>query len=108
MVVSDEQVERALDYLRSSVDEIADAKYRLVKAEGMKDHTEAVVASASTAKAADARKMEARANKLYADAIEEKAEASRLYERLKAKREAASAFIEAWRSSSANYRSMTL
>ncbi len=106
--ISDESVERALDWLRDHAAVIGDAKRRTVLAEHMLRHIEALEFKASDGKSAEARKADARTSKRYVDAIKEDAVAAGEYERLKALREAAALKIEAWRSEQANFRAMRI
>lgn len=107
-IVNDEDVEKALDWLRDSAAVLGEAKARVIKAASMVKHIEALEFLASNEKSADARKSYARTTVRYLTAITEEADAAGEYEKLRALREAASAKIEAWRSEQANYRSMKL
>ena len=106
--VSDDEVEKALSYLRDSAREIGGAKERLVKAGHMVKHVEALMFLASEERSADARRASARTTDEYVEAINEEAIAAGEYERMKSLREAASAYIEAWRTEGANYRAMRI
>ena len=104
--ISEESLEKALDWLRDHASVIGKAKERTVMAEHMLRHTEALEFKMSEAKSVDARKADARTSKRYVEAIREDAVAAGEYERLKALREAAALKIEAWRSEQANLRRM--
>jgi hypothetical protein len=107
-IVTDEDLSKALDWLRDSAPAIGEAKARLVKAGHMLKHIEALLFLASEEKSAEARKSSARASDKYLDAINEEAFAAGDYEKMKALREAAALKIESWRSEQANYRSMKI
>ena len=105
-IVTDEDLQKALDWLRDNAAPIGDAKARLVKAGHMIKHIEALQFMKSDQKSAEARKAEARMSQTYLDAINEEASACGEYEKMKALREAAALKIESWRSEQANYRAM--
>ena len=107
-IVTDEDLSKALDWLRDEAQAIGDAKARVVKAGHMLKHVEALEFLKSDGKSAEARKSEARASEAFLDAINEEAFAAGEYEKMKALREAAALKIEAWRSEQANYRSMKI
>lgn len=107
-LISDTELEKALDWLRDNAAAIGDAKYRAKKAENMVKHIEALEFKASDARSAEARKADARTSERWIKAIEEDALAAGDYERLRGLREAAAMKIEAWRSEQANFRSMKI
>lgn len=107
-IVTDEEVHDALECLRSTAEEIGRARRAAVLASHYVDHIEAIQNKLSDGKTADARKYDARASDAYKQAIDEDAASAGRFEAMKAKREAASATIEAWRSQSATLRSMSL
>lgn len=105
-VVPEVELSKALDFLRDSAADMGKAKERIVKAENMVKHTEALLMRASDAKSAEMRKADARCDQRWIDATTEEALAAGEYEKLKALREAAALKIEAWRSEQANFRAM--
>jgi len=107
-IVSDEELSKALDYLRDSAGAIGDAKARAVRAGHMLKHIEALLMKGSGEKSAEARKADARCSEKWLEAVEEDAIAAGEYEKLKSLREAAALKIEAWRSEQANYRAMKI
>jgi ABC-type uncharacterized transport system fused permease/ATPase subunit len=107
-IVTDEDVEKALSWLRDSAKEIGDAKARLIRAGHMVKHIEALETKMSAEKSVEARKADARCSKAYLDAIEEDAIATGEYQQLVSLREANAMTIEAWRSEAANYRAMRI
>ena len=107
-IVTDEDVGKALDWLRDSARDLGNAKERLVLATGMIRHVEALEFKLSDAKSAEARKADARTSDRYIEAVTEEAKAAGAYEMMRALREAAAAKIEAWRTESSNYRAMKI
>ena len=105
-IVTNEDVERALSWLRDSAFDIGQAKARAVKAENMLKHVEALMFVGSDAKSAEARKCEARTTSEYLDAINEHAFAAGELAKLYSLREAAAMKIEAWRTQESNFRAM--
>jgi len=107
-LVTEAQVQTALDFLRDSADDLGKAKGEAVKAEAMLRHTKAIVMKLHIEMPVGAQEREAYASDLYLEQIEAHAEAAAAYETLKARRESALTDIEAWRSAGANYRAMKL
>ena len=107
-IVSDEELEKALDWLRDSANAAGEAKARAVRAGHMIKHVEALETKMSAEKSVEARKADARCSLRYVAAIEEDAVAAGEYEKMRSLREAASLKIEAWRSEQATWRSMKL
>ena len=105
-IVTDNELQKALDWLRDSARDLGEAKKRLVKADKMLAHTEALMIRASEEKSDEKRKADARSSKRYFEAIIECSEAAGDFETMKALREAAALKIETWRSEQANYRAM--
>ena len=108
VLVSDADVEKALDFLRDNAREIGEAKREAVKADHMLKHIRAIAMKHSGESSAAAQEREALASDLYIKAIEAAANAAGVYEQMKALREAAALKIETWRSASANYRAMRI
>jgi len=107
-IVTNADLQKALDWLRDSAKDLGDAKARAVKAGHMLKHVEAIEFKLSEASSNDKRQADARTSDAYVDAINEDAFAAGYLEKLKALREAAAAKIEAWRSEQANYRSLKI
>jgi hypothetical protein len=107
-IVTDEEVGKALDFLRDSAREIGEAKARSVKADKMLGHIEALLSRASDEKSAAAREAEAKASSEYLDAINEAAFSAGELAKLYALRDAAAAKIEAWRTEQSNFRAMKI
>lgn len=102
--IPDQEVEKALDFLRDSADDMGEAVARQVKCNAMLRHTKALAMKASGEKSAAAQEREAYASPEYLGAIEAEFAAVREASKLRALREAASAKLDCWRSSSANQR----
>lgn len=107
-IVTDFELEKALDFLRDNAAAIGEAKARTVRAGHMLRHVEALQFKMSDERSAEARKADARCSDRYVEAMEEDAVAAGEYEKLRALREAAALKIESWRSEGANYRAMKL
>jgi hypothetical protein len=107
-IVTDEDVDRALAFLRDSAIAIGSARENMVNASNYIKHVEALLYLASDAKTVDGKKAEVKCKQQWLDAGAAEAKAAGEFEKLKALREAAAAKIEAWRSESANYRGMKL
>ncbi len=107
-IVSDEDVQKALDWLRDTAAEIGEAKARSIKAGHWLKHVEALEYKKSEGRNESMRKADARTSETFLEAIMEDAEAAGELAKLYALREAAAAKIEAWRTQGANYRAMKI
>lgn len=107
-IVTDEEVEKALDFLRDNAQAMGDAKARVVRAGHMLKHIEAIESKMSEERSAEGRKADARCSLRYVAAIEEDAVAAGEFEKMRALREAAALKIESWRTESATWRAMKL
>ena len=108
VIVTDAEVDMALDWLRDNADAIGEAKREAVKFDHMLKHTKAMVMIQHKELPVSAQEREAFASKEFAVAIQNAADAAAEYEKMKALREAAALKIEVWRSASANYRAMKI
>jgi hypothetical protein len=106
--ISDEDVERALTFLRDKAPHIADAKAELEKAKHMLKHIKALVMSQHANLAVGAQEREAYASDKYRDQVFKIGEATQRYELLAAQREAAATKITTWQTMNANWRAMKL
>lgn len=106
-IVTDDEVEKALDWLRDNAKEIGDATEKARFAESMTKHVLAIEMKRHDGSAA-AQEREARASEKYLEAITDDAKATGALATMRALREAAALKIEVWRSQSANYRSMKI
>lgn len=107
-LVTDAEVDAALDWLRDNAKTIGQAKREAVKSEHMLKHTKAIAMQLHSTLPVSAQEREAYASKQYAAAIEIAANAAGVFEEMKSMREAAALKIEVYRSASANYRAMKL
>lgn len=106
--VSEEDVEKALDWLRDNAAEIGNAKANALRSEWMLKHIKALEMKKHAGLPVTAQEREALASQAYLTAIEMAAIAAGEFEKAKGLREAAALKIETWRSASANYRSMKI
>jgi hypothetical protein len=104
-IVSDEEVERALTYLRDSAKDIRRLTEQARKAEHMLKHRKALLMKSFDGSAAH-REMEATADNTYFASLITDARATAALAEAKALREAAAMRIEVWRTQSSNFRSM--
>jgi len=107
-IVTDDEMGRALDWLRDNASEIGAARARLIKAERMLAHIEALCTKASDASSDQKRKADARTDPRWLEAVQEEAEAAGAFETMRALREAAVARLEAWRSEQATIRGIRI
>lgn len=107
-LVSDAEVEKALDWLRDNAADVGRAKADTIRAERMTKHIRALEMQKHNQLPVSAQEREALASDLYLTALNAEAEAAGKYEEMKSLREAAALKIEVWRSMGANYRAMKL
>lgn len=104
-IVSDTELEKALDWLRDNAPEIGAARYRLEKAEHMLKVIRAIEMKRHDGSVSKAEVL-AMASEPYKAAVTELASAAGEFEQMRSLRRAAELKIEAWRSEQANYRGM--
>lgn len=107
-LVEEKDVEDALDFLLKGAVELGEARRKLVLAERMRSHVEALEMKMHAEKSVSAQSREARASKRYLECIEEEAKAAGDYEVQKAKREAMDARLRVFQTESANYRGIRI
>ena len=107
-IVTDAEVEKALDWLRDNASEIGEAKRVAIKSDHMLKHVRALAMKHSMETSAAAQEREALASEMYLNAIDEVAEAAGAYEKMRGLREAAALKIGVWQSQSANWRAMKI
>lgn len=107
-IVTEQEVEKALDWLRDNAAEIGAAKEHAVRTERMVKHIKALEMKKHSELAVTAQEREATASEGYRTASLEEAKAAGEYEKMRALREAAALKIEVWRSASANFRAMKI
>ncbi len=105
--ISDKEVELALDYLRDSAVEIGRLTEDAIYAEHYAKHVLALEMKRYEGSAA-AQEREARASEAHLRAVKTIGMAAGALAVAKALREAASAKVEAWRTSCSNYRAMKI
>jgi hypothetical protein len=105
--VTDDEVEKALDFLRDSAAELGELAAHSYKADRWVKHVIAIEMKRHEGSAA-AQEREALASQAAIDASQEASIWFGKFTHMKALREAASAKIEAWRTASSNFRSMKL
>lgn len=96
---------KATEYLIESAAEIAAASADMVRAENMLRVVKAMAMKTSGEKSVAAQEVAAYASPQYLQAVNDLVAATQAYEELRAKRDAARARIEYWRSYNANQRS---
>lgn len=102
--ITDEEVERALDYLRDNATAMGQARYEAIRAERMVKHIKALVMKMYSDLPISAQEREAYASDRYKEAVMTEAVAAGEFEKMRAMREAATMKIEAWRTMSSTYR----
>jgi hypothetical protein len=107
-LVSDSDVEKALDWLRDQAEEVGNAKEEAVRADHMLKHVKALAMKIHGELPVSAQQREAEASTQYLEAIDRSAKAAGQLLKLQALREAAALKIEVWRSAGANYRAMKI
>lgn len=107
-IVNDEDVDKALCWLRDSAQDIGDARAEVIRAGHMVKVTKALVMKMHNDKPVSVQEREALASPQYLAAIERDAVAAGEFEKLKSLRDAAALKIEAWRSEQATWRAMKL
>jgi len=107
-VVTEAELEKALDFLRDNAREIGEAKAETIRASHMIKVTKALAMKMHNEMSAAKAEVEAYASTEYLAALERDAFAAGEYEKLRALREAAALKIDTWRSEQANYRAMKI
>ncbi len=107
-LVTDAEVEKALDWLRDNANEMGEAKAMAIKSERMTKHVRALLMKEHAALPVSAQEREALADGRYVAALDAEAAAAGEYEKMRSLREAAALKIEVWRSAGANYRAMKI
>lgn len=107
-LVSETEVEKALDFLRDGAAEIGAAKADAVRTEKMVKHIKALEMKRHSELPLGGQEREAYASDAYVQALMAEAVAAGEYERLRSLREAAAMRIGAWQTASANIRSIKL
>lgn len=107
-IVPDDDLEKALDWLRDSARDIGDAKAESLRASHMMKVVKALEMKKHNEKPISQQEREALSSQAYMAALERDAVAAGAYETMRALREAAALKIEAWRSEQANFRALKI
>ena len=105
-MIAEDDIEKAVDFLRDSAPEIAKARARLAYVTEYRKSLKAILMSESKANTSAEREQLAYCNSAYLRHLKEIESATLDFEKLRAQREGAMMKIEAWRSMNANYRSI--
>lgn len=103
-MIDSTKAQKAVQYLIDSAAEYGAARADAQRADDMLRIVKALIMAQSNERSAAAQEREAYAHDNYREAVEEKFEAVKVAETLRARREAAIQTIEAWRSMNANQR----
>jgi hypothetical protein len=103
-MIDQKRAEAAVQFLVDSAADLGAAKASVIRGEAMLRHIKALAMKASDERSAAAQEREAYASKEYSAAIDGLFEATKQAETMKAKREAAIATIDLWRSINTNQR----
>lgn len=107
-LVSDADIEKALDFLRDSAQTAAQSRADRVHMEEYRKSLKAMIMQEHNDLPVSAQEREAYADARYVAHLESMKQAVFLDERNRFLRQAADAKIEAWRTMNANYRSMKI
>ena len=107
-MITDEAVERSIDWMRDHADEAAQAAAEVIRAEEYAKTTLALVASGSTQETIAGQDREARMSAAYRKAIDERVAAVYADRKFRLLYAAAEAKIEAWRTQSSNARAIKI
>ena len=107
-IVSDFELEKALDFLRDSAAALGAARAEMIRCSHMVKVVKALEMKRHNDKPATKAEVEALASDEYLDALTNDAIAAGEFEKLRALREAASMRIESWRSEQASIRAMRI
>ena len=107
-MITEEEVEKAIDYLRDTAIEAAQARADRIYLEEYRKSLKAMIMSEFAGLAIGAQERQAYRDKRYTDHLEALKQAVFSDEKIRFLRVAASAKIEAWRSQSANLRAVTI
>lgn len=108
MNITDEDIERALDYLRDNAAPAAAAKGERIFCEEYRKSLKAILASQSNETSEHAKNDFAYSHQKYLEHLERLKRAVIEDEKNRGLRAAAEAKIEAWRTMSSNYRAMKI
>jgi len=104
--ITEEEVQKAVDYLRDSSTECAKARAELIYVTEYRKSLKAILMKKHGELAYSGQEREAYADEEYKEHLDAIKEATFTYERLKFLRESAKAKIDAWQTMSANIRAI--
>lgn len=104
--ISDEEAEKALNWLVTNAKALGDAKEALIKAERLIDRTKAVMMKRHSELPVSAQEREAKASPELEAAYLDEAKAAGHYEYMRALKDAAAARLDCWRTLRATERAM--
>lgn len=107
-MISEEDVEKAVDFLRDSAPKIAKARADLAYATEYRKSLKAMIFVSKSGGSAVEREQASYADASYLRHLEAIRSATLEFEKLRAQREGASMKIDAWRSMNANYRGIKI
>ena len=107
-MITDEQVDDALDFLRESLEQVAKAKAQRYFLEEYRKSLKSIIMKEHQDKPVSAQEREAYADPRYITHLTGIKEAIKVDEALRLRRIHSEAVIEAWRTYNANIRSMKL
>lgn len=107
-LVTDEELDKALDYLARNAAAIGEARKRMIMTNHMVKHTKALEMQKHNDMPVSAQEREAIASDAYKKACYEEAVAAGEFEKMRALREAAAMKIGAWQTESANLRGIKI
>jgi len=105
-LIADNELDKALAWLRDNARTIGDAKAETIRAGHMVKHVKALVMKMHNELPVSAQEREAYASEQYLAALEADAKAAGEFQKLQALREAAAMKIDAWRTEQSNFRAM--
>jgi hypothetical protein len=103
-LISDADIQKAVDWLRDSAPKIAKARAEMIYVEEYRKSLKAMLMKEHIDESLGAQEREAYADERYLKHLAAYRDSVAAYELLRAQREAANIRIEAWRSMSANQR----
>ena len=107
-MITEEEVEKAIDYLRDTAVDAAQARADRIYLEEYRKSLKAMIMSEFAGLAIGAQERQAYRDQRYVDLLEALKQAVFADEKIRFMRVAASAKIEAWRSQSANQRAVSI
>ena len=107
-MIPDDDVEKAIDYLRDNANAAAQARANRIYMDEFRKSLKALIMKEHLDLSVNAQEREAYADQRYADHLNAMKQAIAIDEKMRFTRVAAEAKIEAWRSMSANHRAIKI